>query len=342
MKLRIVLGAAVLVVVAALLWWWLRPRPPQNELALYGNVDLRQVDLPFNNSERIAAVLVQEGDHLQRGQVLAKLDTSRIAPMVAQAEAQVAAQRAMVERLHNGTRPEEIDQARANVDAAKAESHNARVQYDRLKALMDKTTGRAISQQQLDDAKATLDSADAKLAVNQKALDLSLAGPRKEDIAQGEAQLQANLAQLKMLQQQLADCELFAPANAVVRNRLMEPGEMASPTKPVFTLAVTDPKRVRAYVSEPDLGKVRMGQAAAVSSDSFADRRFEGWVGFISSMAEFTPKSVQTEELRTQLVYEVRIFVNDPDDDLRLGMPATVHLSLDSFATTRPTEGGVR
>ena len=101
---------------------------------------------------------------------------------------------------------------------------------------------------------------------------------------------------------------------------------MASPQKPVFNLAITDPKWVRAYVSEPDLGKIHPGMIASVSVDSFPDRHFEGWVGFISPVAEFTPKAVQTEELRTSLVYEVRVFVKDPSDELRLGMPATVHL----------------
>jgi len=112
----------------------------------------------------------------------------------------------------------------------------------------------------------------------------------------------------------------------------MEPGEMASPQKPVFSLAVTDPKWIRAYVSEPDLGKVSPGMAASVAVDSFPERRFEGWVGFISPVAEFTPKAVQTAELRTSLVYDVRVFVKDPADALRLGMPATVCLP-----ATRPT-----
>ena len=107
---------------------------------------------------------------------------------------------------------------------------------------------------------------------------------------------------------------------------------MASPQTPVFSLAITDPKWVRAYVDEPDLGKVHPGMAATVTVDSFPDRRFDGWVGFISPMAEFTPKDVQTEELRSSLVYEIRVFVKDPSDQLRLGMPATVHLALNQAA----------
>ena len=171
--------------------------------------------------------------------------------------------------------------------------------------------------------------------MNQRALDLAVIGPRQEDILQAEAQLKANEAQWNFLRQQLADAQLMAPSDAVVRSRLMEPGEMASPQKPVFSLAITDPKWVRAYVSEPDLGKVHSGMAASVVVDSFPNRRFEGWVGFISPVAEFTPKAVQTEELRTSLVYEVRVFVKDPSDELRLGMPASVYLPLDHTTSKR-------
>ena len=105
---------------------------------------------------------------------------------------------------------------------------------------------------------------------------------------------------------------------------------MASPQTPVYSLAVIDPKWIRAYVDESDLGNVHPGMAATVTTDSFPDRPLDGWVGFISPMAEFTPKDVQTEELRTSLVYEIRVFVVDPGDKLRLGSPATVQLSLKS------------
>ena len=325
---RFALIGAGVIVVGAVVWWWLGRHQSPTELRLYGNVDLRQVELPFNGSERISAVLVQEGDHVKQGQLLARLDTSRLAPQVAKAEADLAAQQQVVDRLHHGNRPEEIAQARANVDAAAADAGNARAQFARLRTLSDSSSGRAVSRQDMDSAKAALDTAEARLEVNRKALTLELAGPRKEDIAQGEAQLRADQAQLALSRQQLKDADLLAPLDAVVRSRIVEPGEISSPQKSAFTLAITDPKWVRAYVAETDLGSVHEGMKAGVTVDAFHGRSFPGWVGFISSVAEFTPKSVETTELRSSLVYEIRVFVNDPGNDLRLGMPATVHLPL--------------
>ena len=314
------------VAAAGATWSLVSRGPHPQDLVLYGNVDLRQVELAFNNNERIAAVLVQEGDRVKRGQLLARLNTNRLDPQVAQAEASAAAQREAVAKLHNGSRPQEIAEARANVESARADAINARGQYERRKTL---EANSIVSRQDLENAKAALDVANAKLAVNQKTLDLAIAGPRKEDIGQAEAELRADEAQAAFLRQELADAELVAPADAVVRARLMEPGEMASPQKPVLSLAIVDPKWVRAYVPEPDLGKLQSGMTASIALDGFA-HRFKGWVGFISPVAEFTPKSVQTEELRTSLVYEVRVFVKDPLDQVPLGAPATVYLMANS------------
>ncbi len=318
--------AVAALVAAGLAWWFTHRHTPAGQIVLYGNVDLRQVDLAFNGSERIAAVLVQEGDRVQPGQVLARLETRRLAPLLAQAEAALAAQRAVVARMHHGSRPEEIAQARANVSLEEADARAARLKFERLQSLSEHSDGRAVSRQDLDDARAAADVADARLNVNRKALALAVLGPRAEDIGQAEAQLQGDEAQVAYARQQLMDAELKAPLAAVVRSRVAEPGDMASPQKTVFTLAITDPKWVRAYLSEPDLARVRPGMSAAVAVDGLPGRRFAGWIGFISPQAEFTPKTVQTPELRSSLVYEVRVFVRDPGDELRLGMPATVYL----------------
>src|SRR6202011_3904272 len=282
-KVRIGILLIVALVAIGVVAWWLADRHGStNSPVLYGNVDLRQVDLPFNASERVTEVLVQEGDHVKSGQVMARLDTTRIEPQVAKAEADVAAAQQVVNRLHAGSRPEEIAQARANVLSAEADSANARRQYERLVELARSSSGRAVSRQDLDSARAALEVAEAKLAVNRKALDPRVAGPRKKDIAQAEAQLKSDDAQLGLLRRQLADTELHAPLAGVVRSRLVEPGEIASPPKAAFTLAIIDPKWIRAYIAEPDLRAVREGIAASVTTDAFPSQPFSGWVGFIS------------------------------------------------------------
>ncbi len=325
MNKKIVAGVVILVLVAGAAYIALRD-DDHGALVMYGNVDIRQIELPFAESERIAEVLVKEGDSVRAGQVLARLDTARLRPRAQQAEAQLTAQRQLLLQLQNGTRPEEIAQARAALAAAEAEAANARSVFERTKSISDSSDGRAVSQQDLDTALAARRMSEARVESQRKALALALAGPRAEEVAQAEAQMNAAQAQVELLQRQLQDAELTAPTDAVVRNRLMEPGEFASPQRPVFSLAVTTPKWVRAYAAESALGHLRVGMPARVIVDSFPDSPLEGSVGFISSVAEFTPKTVQTEELRTSLVYEVRIFVDDPEDRLRLGMPATVRI----------------
>ncbi|MGD9505341.1 MAG: efflux RND transporter periplasmic adaptor subunit [Syntrophobacteraceae bacterium] len=324
MKKAIFIILVIIAIAAGAAWWSMRPdQDEQSDVVLYGNVDLRQVNLAFNGSERIAAIHVQEGDRVREGQVLGALEAQKLEANVARAQAKVEAQQHVLERLENGTRPEEIEQARAKVAAAQAEVDNARVNFDRISRSV---TAGATSRQSLDDARATLDVAAAKLRVNRKALDLAVAGPRKEDIAEARATLHANEADLASLREDLKNAMLVCPTNGIVQNRVLEPGDMASPQKTVLTIAITDPKWVRAYVPEPDLGRVAYGMKASVASDAFQDKSYDGWVGFISPVAEFTPKSVETTELRTSLVYEVRIFVKDPSDELRLGMPTTVRI----------------
>jgi HlyD family secretion protein len=180
------------------------------------------------------------------------------------------------------------------------------------------------SPEDLDRARAQAESAAAEARAADESLALLEAGARKEDIAQARAELGGRRASLVLAQEQLKDATLVAPAAGILRSRILEPGDWASPQTPAFTLALTEPLWVRAYVPEPDLGRVVPGTRAEIRTDSFPDRIYRGWVGSVSPTAEFTPKTVETADLRTRLVYQVRVFVCDPGDDLRLGMPATV------------------
>ncbi|SFG03967.1 HlyD family secretion protein [Duganella sp. CF458] len=321
--ITIVLAAAM----AAGAWYWSRPVANDTELVLYGNVDLRQVALAFPASERVVRVLAEEGQKVQAGQVLAELDTRGLRLRLAEAEAQAAAQQQVLARLKAGTRVEEVAQARARTGAAQADAELARQQMERALAVQQDSNGRAISQQDVDAARARATSAQAALEQARQGQQLAQHGARREDIAQAQAQLDAAHAAIALLQYQLGEAALKAPVDAVVRARLMEAGDMASPQRPVYTLAMADPKWVRTYVREADLGRIKPGMAASISIDSQPGRTLAGKVGYISSVAEFTPKTVQTEELRTALVYEVRVLAEDKADVLRMGMPATVRIA---------------
>lgn len=328
MNKKIPIAAAVVIAICAAGFWAYKTnhRSSTTALSYNGTVDVRQVSLAFNGADRIAEVLVQEGDKVDAGQVLAKLDITTLALQVAQAKAQAAVQEQNAKRLTNGSRPEEIAQAKANVSAAAADATQASQQLQRLQNVHNSTNQQAVSKLEIESAQARARAANAKLDAAQQAARLVNTGPRVEDKAAAQAQFQAAQAQYALLQQRINDAELKAPVAGVVRNRLLEVGDMASPQKPVFNLVITQPKWVRIYVSETDLGRIKPDMSAKVTIDSDPAHPMTGKVGYISSVAEFTPKTVQTNELRTSLVYEVRVLVEDANDVLRLGMPATVVL----------------
>jgi HlyD family secretion protein len=331
MRKKLFAGVAVLIVIliaGAVYMWHRSDEASSTRLVLHGNVDIRQVSLAFEGNGRVAEVKVEEGQHVKAGAVLAVLDTRTLQLQLDEARAQSEALRQALLRLHHGSRPEEISSARSRVAAAQADADRAGRDVARLQGVAASTNGRGVSPEDLDRAGSALQVAHAKLAEQRDTLRLAELGPRTEDVAGADAQHAAAQAQIALLQHQIDLGELKAPADAVVRSRLLEPGDMATPQRPVFALAMTQPKWVRVYVNEPDLGRVKPGMPARVWTDSHPDQPLHGTVGFISSSAEFTPKSVQTEELRTSLVYEVRVLVDDPGDAMRLGQPASVQLDI--------------
>lgn len=321
------LAILLLAGIAAIWWWYDRDQAMANgRLKLYGNVDMREVELAINGSGRIAGMLVQEGDRVHKGQLLAQLDADRLQAMADRAAAQVEAQQAIVARMLAGNRPEDIRKARADLAAAQAQADDAARTAKRLQTLSEQDLA---PKEQADNARAAATAAHERVKAATQLLKLAEQGPRSEDIDAAQAQLKADQAQLALAKKELADASLVAPSDGIIRNRILEPGDMASPQRPVYTLAMTDPLWVRAYVPETDLGRVRPGMRAEVTTDSFPGKQYRGWIGYISPTAEFTPQSVQTEEMRTQLVYQLRIYVCNPQGELRLGMPATVTIAVD-------------
>lgn len=321
-----IVGLALVSAIAVWLWQ-ARGGSDDGELVLHGNVDVRQVSLAFEGNGRVVEMAADEGDLVRQGAVLARLDTTTLSLQAQQAEAQAAANRQNLLRLQHGSRPEEIRQARERWAAAQSGAARAHADFERMQAISQRTDGRGVSRQEVDRAASAARIAAAQAREQREALNLAEQGPRAEDVAASQAELEASQAQLKLLQHQIAQGELHAPADAVVRSRLMEVGDMASPQRPVYELALSSPKWVRVYVEEADLGRIRPGMKTRVTTDSHPDQPVTGTIGYISSVAEFTPKSVESEELRTSLVYEVRVRVDDKAGRLRLGQPVTVRIA---------------
>jgi HlyD family secretion protein len=291
--------------------------------AFHGNVDIREVRLAFRVGGRVAQVLKEEGDPVAPGDVVARLDAVPYENAVNQAEAQVGQFAARLEELENGSRPEEIERARRNLAEADAALRNARLVFERQQRLVEDG---AVARQDFDTADAAFESARARHGAARAALELLEAGARSEQISQARAALEAARAALAQARVQLADTELTAPEGGVALTRTVEPGSMVQSGGTVMTVSLAAPVRVRAYVPEPLLGLVQPGREVLVFTDSRPEP-YHGRIGDVSPRAEFTPKSVETEELRTALVYRFRAVVHDADGLLRQGMPVTVRLA---------------
>jgi len=336
MTKKIIVFLLLIIVAAIGIYQYLHQQQSNNEnnIILYGNVDIREAQLAFNSTEHINELLVQEGDHVKKGQLLGSLHAEVIEAQLMQAQAQLQISEQTLAELKAGSRKEDINKARAEYKAARARTKAAIDSYERLKLLLTK---KLISPDDLEKSQALADSARAETEAVRQALILLEAGPRIEDIAIAKAMVANSVATVQLAKQRLDDTNLYAPDDGIIRNRILEPGDMAFPQTPVMTLAFTNPVWVRAYLPEPALGKVTLGSPATIITDSFPDKAYAGWVGYISPTAEFTPKVVQTEDLRTRLVHSVKIFACNPQDELRLGMPVTVHISTDKPTTTQQT-----
>ena len=277
MKIRVVIVLLLVAATAAGLYWWLKNnQAPVDEstLLLYGNVDIREVRLAFNGSEHVADILVDEGDRVAAGQLVARLHTELL---------QAA-----------------VDRARADVAAVEAEAHVAQLSYERMRQMAER---KLVSKAEVDEAEGKTLAAKARVVAAEAALAESV--------------------------QALGDAELYTPETGVIRERIVEEGDFVTPQTPVLTMALLNPVWVRTYLPESYLGRIKPGAVARITTDSFPGKEYEGWVGSISPTAEFTPKNIETPDLRTRLVYQVRIIACNPEQELRLGMPATVVIDLD-------------
>lgn len=318
---RVAIGSGIAILAALGAWGALLGYRSDDggRIVLQGNVDVRQVNLSFKVAGRIAEMAVDEGDRVEAGKVVASLEKSYFADEVRLARARVTAQTAVVARLENGTRPEEIAQARAAVAEREAGVALTEATLNRQQEL----AGRGVSpHQRHDEATAAAGQARAALKSAQETLKLAELGPRREDIDAAKAQLEAENAVLAQAERRLADADLIAPSKGVVLTRIREPGAIVGAGETVYAVTIVSPVWVRTYVAEPDLGRIRPGMPVEVRTDS--GNTYRGQIGFISPVAEFTPKSVETKELRTSLVYRLRVVIEGETAGLLQGMPVTV------------------
>lgn len=304
-------------------WRWYESRQRET-LTLYGNVDIRTVNLSFRVGGRLSALAVDEGDTVKAGQLLGELDKAPYENALLQAEANVATAQAKYELVMAGYRAEEIAQAAAAVRQAQAAYDYAQNFLQRQQGLWQR---RVISANDLENARSSRDQAQAQLKSAQDKLSQFRAGNRPQEIAQAKASLQQAQAQLAQAKLDLHDTQLAAPSDGVLLTRAVEPGTMLNAGGTVLTVSLTRPVWVRAYVDEVNLSQVQPGREVLIYTDSRPDKPYHGKIGFVSPTAEFTPKTVETPDLRTDLVYRLRIIVNDADDALRQGMPVTLAFS---------------
>lgn len=349
MKKKIII-IPVLLTAAAGAWYCCGKEKSPATLELSGNVDIRSVNVSFRVGGRLAELTAAEGAPVQAGQLLGRLDAEPYELAREQAEANLAGARAAVERaesyaavaqaeaalLQSGYRQEDIDHAQAQLDAQTALLQTEEKEYRRQEKLVQTN---AVSQQSLDNAEKAYRSRTATVAAYRAELEKLTAGYRKEEIAkahaqlraaetavqESEIQLQSAEIQLKQAELNLKDTELLSPGKGILMTRAVEPGSMISAGATVFTLSLREPIRVRAYIDEPYLGRITLGQKVRVRNDS--GQEFTGTISFISPQAEFTPKTVETLDIRTTFVYRILVTVEAPCDTLNQGAPVRVLLN---------------
>jgi len=322
-RLVIILGVVAVLSVAGWFIYQQCTSTPQRILTLQGNIDIRQVNVGFRVTGRVKEMKLEEGDVVRAGDLIATLDDVPYQDQVRLAEAQVAQAQANDTKMVNGYRREEIEQAKAQLAQAKANYQNALRYFERQDALQQ---SHVISKSDYDNALASRDSLKGQVDLSQANLNLELAGNRFEDIDSAKAQLENSKANLATARQNVDDCKLFAPVDGVIITRAVEPGTIVSTSSVIYSICQNEPVWVRTYVDERDLGRIYPGMKALVANDTDPNHPYVGQIGFISPVAEFTPKNVETRELRTDLVYRLRVIIAKPDRYLRQGMPVTLRM----------------
>jgi len=317
--LKVLLGGSLLLVISC--------RSDKDvRLNLSGNIEVIQVEASFRVAGKVLERPVDEGQLVKAGQLLARLDARDLEQQVAMRRADAATAKAALDAALAGSRKEEVEASKAALEQASAELRRLEPDEARLRDLYQKGI---LSARDYEASKAALEASRARVRQADQQFTLVRKGPRPEDLTQARARFEQAQQALALAQTQLSYATLTAPTSGVVLSKNIEPMEYVAPGTSVLTLADLQQVWLRAYVEEPDLGRVKVGQKATIISDTFPGKRYEGRVSFIASQAEFTPKSVQTRKERTKLVYRIKIEIPNPTLELKPGMPVDAEIALD-------------
>jgi len=302
-----------------------RKSEPENRLTLSGNIEAHESLVSFKVQGRIVDLPVEEGQSVEQGTLLAQLDDADYKQKVRIDEANVHVRESNLALTLAGTREQEVKASQQTMFDAQADLQEKQLDYDRAQRLFSKDE---VSAQDRDLANTALKRAEATFRAAQQRYNEAVEGSRKEDIVIARANLREAHANRGLSRVNLEYTTLRAPFAGVITVRQAELGEVVVPGTPVVTLTDLDHIWLRAYVAETDLGRIRWGQEATITTDTYPGKQYRGRVSFISSTAEFTPKSVQTYKERVTLVYRIKIDIDNPNHELKPGMPADAHVDL--------------
>ncbi len=296
-----------------------------DHLRLSGNLEVIQTEVSFRVPGKVLERPVDEGLMVKQGQLIARLDSKDLEQQVAMQQANAATAKAALAEMLAGSRKEEVEASKAALDQATADLRRQEPDEARVHDLYQQGI---LSIRDFEATHAAYLAAKAKASQAEQQYALVKKGPRSEDIAQARARAEQAQQALALAQTQLGYATLTAPASGVVLSKNVEPNEYVAPGTAVVTLADLTKLWLRAYIEETDLGRVKVGQIVHLTTDTFPGKKYEGRVSFISSEAEFTPKSVQTQKERVKLVYRIKIDVPNPNQELKPGMPADAEIQL--------------
>lgn len=318
-KALVIVAVGLTVAAAVAAWFRLREGREDGAIRVSGNIEVTDVDVGFKIPGRVAQRAVDEGMAVSAGQIIARLDSADLELEVSLREAELQGSEAALKELVRGSRPQELARAGAAVAAAEAEAERLSREFERAKALYARDS---ISLQELERAEAAFVVAEQKGNEARETLRLVEEGPRKEQVEQGSARVRQAKEALELARTRLSYATVASPLTGIVLSKNAEPGDYVAAGTPVVTVGDLSEVWLRAYVEETDLGRVKVGQPVEVTTDTYPEKKYAGVVSFISSQAEFTPKSVQTRKERVKLVYRIKVDVVNPSMELKPGMPA--------------------